>query len=578
MGVYLVCTAGNSQGRIWRFGQGWATLGRADDCEVVLDDNLVSRQHCRFHADANEVTFEDLKGLNPVLVNGLPVTRAVLRPGDQIAIGSSQLLVAGDAAMPGSAGGGMSSRPTVSWNDAAPIWMHSDTARDQISKRPGTIQDLVFLYDTVRVLDTLRGLDEVLLELKERLYERFHPTRLWIARVAGREVDLAGMDEQNKAAFPHTMARDAVQRGHGLLVPEVLSGDGPRSCRFTLAAPVSGGGATTGIIVMQTETPEGAYDEEDLRLLVLLSQLLGPILYSVEAFEQLRRDNECLRLGPEYPLELIGQSRAMGHIRRLAHQAATSDLHIVVTGETGTGKELVARLIHQQGPNRTQPFIVVNCAAIPKDLFESEFFGYEKGAFTGAAQRAEGMLAQANGGSLFLDEVGDLSIENQARILRAIELGTFRRIGGKHEEKVRVRVIAATNKDLAAAIAQGQFRKDLYHRLSGFEIHIPPLRERPSDIPVLAEYFLQAARHKSKRPLRGFSPQAIELLKERLWPGNVRELRTCILRAVSVTGSEEIQPRDIQSGMAVAMSEDGQPMISLADMEKQYITTALRMC
>ena len=177
-----------------------------------------------------------------------------------------------------------------------------------------------------------------------------------------------------------------------------------------------------------------------------------------------------------------------------------------------------------------------------------------------------------------MDEVGDLSLDNQARILRAIELGTFRRIGGKQETQVAIRVLAATNKDLSAALRQGAFREDLYHRLSGFEIHIPPLRERPSDIPVLAEHFLQEARNRARRPLRGFSPQAIELLKARLWPGNVRELRNCILRAISVTNSDEIQPDDVQGDAGIALSEAGQQILSLAEVEKQHIVAALRRC
>jgi len=224
--------------------------------------------------------------------------------------------------------------------------------------------------------------------------------------------------------------------------------------------------------------------------------------------------------------------------------------------------------------------VVVNCAAIPRDLFESEFFGYERGAFTGAQRRFDGLLVQAHGGTLFLDEIGELSLENQARILRAVEEGKFRRVGGNEEERVRVRIIAATNKDLRRALALGQFRNDLFHRLNGFEIHIPPLSERISDIPLLAEHFFSMAKNQAKRPLSGFAPETLVYLQNRPWRGNVRELRNWVLRAVALATSEWIHP-DISIEQLPETALDVHaplPAVSLAEMERRHIAAVLAQC
>ena len=243
-------------------------------------------------------------------------------------------------------------------------------------------------------------------------------------------------------------------------------------------------------------------------------------------------------------MPLVGRSPAMQGVYRMITRVLRNDLSVLVTGESGTGKELVAEAIHQLGSRRTGPFVAVNTAAIPHDLIESELFGHEKGAFTGAVTQAIGKFEQANGGTLFLDEIGDMPAEAQTRLLRALQSGRIRRVGGRQEIAVDVRIIAATNRDLGPLIAAGRFREDLYYRLNVVPIHMPPLRERTEDVEVLSQHFLgQAA--EDGLPRRLLTPSAIGALEARQWRGNVRELRNVIYRLALMAREDSIDTASI---------------------------------
>ncbi len=238
-------------------------------------------------------------------------------------------------------------------------------------------------------------------------------------------------------------------------------------------------------------------------------------------------------------MPLVGRSPAMQGVYRMITRVLRNDLTVLVTGESGTGKELVAEAIHQLGSRRTGPFVAVNTAAIPQDLVESELFGHEKGAFTGAVAQAIGKFEQANGGTLFLDEIGDMPAEAQTRLLRALQSGRIRRVGGRQEIAVNVRIIAATNRDLMPLIAAGKFREDLFYRLNVVPIELPPLRERREDVEVLSQHFLAQA-VEDGLPRRQLTPDAIALLEQRNWRGNVRELRNIIYRLALMSREDTI--------------------------------------
>jgi len=257
-------------------------------------------------------------------------------------------------------------------------------------------------------------------------------------------------------------------------------------------------------------------------------------------------------------LPLIGRSQAMQDVYRMITRVLRNDLTVLVLGESGTGKELVAEAIHQLGARKGKPFIAVNAAAIPRELIESELFGHERGAFTGATQRTTGKFEQAHGGTLFLDEIGDMPPEAQTRLLRALQSGRIRRVGGSEEIAIDVRIIAATNRDLAPMIAEGSFREDLYYRLAVVPIHLPPLREREGDVEPLARHFLRLAAREGL-PSRGLSPRATHLLNSQPWRGNVRELRNVVYRAALLSREEEIDEGTIRQLLAGRASTSSAP-------------------
>ena len=247
----------------------------------------------------------------------------------------------------------------------------------------------------------------------------------------------------------------------------------------------------------------------------------------------------------DYDIGIIGRTESMQNVFKLIGQLAGSDATALITGESGTGKELIARAIYGHSQRSEKPFIAINCAAIPENLLESELFGHEKGAFTGAASQRIGKFEQCNGGTLFLDEIGDMTSPTQTKILRVLQNGTFERVGGNQVVKVDVRIIAATNKPLEQAVAEKQFREDLFYRLNVVRIHVPPLRERRADVPLLVDYFLQKLAQKSKQPVRGVTSEALRLLVAHEWPGNVRELENVVQRALVVAKGDAILSGDL---------------------------------
>ncbi|HEX5644366.1 MAG TPA: sigma-54 dependent transcriptional regulator [Erythrobacter sp.] len=261
-------------------------------------------------------------------------------------------------------------------------------------------------------------------------------------------------------------------------------------------------------------------------------------------------------------MPMVGRSQAMQGVYRMITRVLRNDLTVLVTGESGTGKELVAEAIHQLGARKSGPFVAVNAAAIPSDLIESELFGHEKGAFTGAVTQAIGKFEQANGGTLFLDEIGDMPPEAQTRLLRALQSGRIRRVGGRQEIAVDVRIIAATNRDLAPMIAEGRFREDLFYRLNVVPIELPPLRERREDIEVLTQHFLNLAAEDGL-PRRQISREAVARLEQRRWRGNVRELRNVIYRLALLARDDVIEVEALDD--IIGPERDGNPASQALD-------------
>jgi PAS domain S-box-containing protein len=296
--------------------------------------------------------------------------------------------------------------------------------------------------------------------------------------------------------------------------------------------------------------------------------------------EKLQHENVALREEIEQAWmfeEVVGYSPALRSVLSAVSKVAPTDSTVLLTGETGTGKELIARAIHKKSPRRSRAFVAVNCAAIPQSLIASELFGHEKGAFTGALQRRLGKFELAEGGTIFLDEVGELPLETQIALLRVLQEREFQRVGGSEQIRANVRVLAATNRDLQKAIAAGAFRQDLFYRLEVFPIHIPPLRERIEDIPVLVEYFVARFARKAGKNIRSIEKEALELLESYPWPGNIRELENVIERSVIVCETETltIDPSWLSIGNLHPQGPTGSLGRKSSAEEKELIEKAL---
>jgi two-component system, NtrC family, response regulator HydG len=318
--------------------------------------------------------------------------------------------------------------------------------------------------------------------------------------------------------------------------------------RSILCVPMVVRDRALGALYLTTSRAD-TFDAEHLEFATAVANVAAVALDNVRHVAWLQRERARLQQDLEVEHSLVGTSAAMRRVYELVAKVAKSDATVLITGETGTGKELVARAVHFNGARGKRPFVAINCAALTETLLETELFGHERGAFTGAVAQKKGKLEMADGGTLFLDEVGELAQSLQSKLLRAVQLREFERVGGTRPVRIDVRFIAATNRSLQEDVAAGRFRRDLYHRLHVVEIHMAPLRERREDIAGLTSHFVERFARKSVRPIRGISPEALKYLMAYDWPGNIRELENTIERAVVLGTADHIMRDDLPDAL-----------------------------
>jgi len=352
-----------------------------------------------------------------------------------------------------------------------------------------------------------------------------------------------------------------------------------RRVESVLAVPLEIFDRLLGVIYLEITNPDRHFDEWHLQLLTAVGGIAGPALESARQLESLEAENE--RLLEEMSLEhnMVGESPRMREVFQFIQRAAPSDATVLINGESGTGKELIARAIHRASLRAHKPFVALNCAAMPENLLESELFGHERGAFTGAIAQKKGKLEVAEGGTIFLDEIGDMAPLLQAKLLRVLQEREFERVGGTKTIKMDVRILAATNRNLEEASKGGGFRHDLYFRLNVVSVRAPSLRDRREDIPLLALYFTKKYAARAKRPVSGISADARSCLQQYDWPGNVRELENAIERAVVLGSSDLILPEDLPEALLehAPLGSSGLPGFhdGVREAKKQLIQTAL---
>lgn len=344
------------------------------------------------------------------------------------------------------------------------------------------------------------------------------------------------------------------QTGESLLIPDVTKE--PRwykeisesigfKTRSIACVPLKVMNKIIGVVEIIDKAEGGSITKDDLKILSVFADLAALAIGNARKIEDDKREIKDLRRELDLKYELVGESKALRKVITDAVKVANSKTSTLILGESGTGKELLARLIHRMGSRRDMPMIVLNCAALPETLLEDELFGHEKGAYTGAAGQKIGKFELADGGTIFLDEIGEMSPGMQSKLLRILQEGVFYRVGGNKSIPVDVRVISATNRNIAEDVEEGRFRQDLYYRLNVVQIHMPTLRERKEDIPFLAQYFLNLFKQEKGQPTLTLSKKAMDAMLQYDWPGNVREMKNAIERAVVMGNGNEILPEDL---------------------------------
>jgi transcriptional regulator with GAF, ATPase, and Fis domain len=570
-------------------------IGRAPECSLLLEDAAVSRRHALLRRRSLAWLLEDLGSLGGTRHNRRMLKgTVVLAPNDEIEIGGSVFLFDSDFDLQNSDftdrsvyfAGPTEDTVELSALHAAPA--EPDPAEAANASALETIADLTRLFDAER-----HPMGEALNAAVSRVCRLFGAD---VAMLALWESATGTLRPAVTIAPEDVLADVATLRRVFHEKRAVLVSDRPRlaphpapnapkapATRSLLAAPVLSEGHALGVICVERHVLDG-YTLMQLRTLQSVGLLLGSLIEVRQ-----RAEVRLLRARFDDPQgsTLIGSSPAFRAALDMVRRVAPTPATVLLMGETGTGKEVMAREVHRlSGVGATGPFVAVNCAAIPESLFESELFGHERGAFTGAIAQRRGYIEQAHGGTLFLDEIGELSPAMQPKFLRFLQEQTFSRVGGSKVLRSQVRVVAATNRDLQKEVAEGRFREDLYHRLAVLPVKLPSLRERRADIRLLAEAFAQRHARAIGREIVGISDDAIIQLEKYEWPGNIRELSNCVERAVLLCDGKVLLPRHfILAGgrpapraEAGAVPSAGNDLRPLDAVEREHVLRVLRHC
>jgi Nif-specific regulatory protein len=592
MNPRLIALSGPMKDRIVALKETETTVGRESSNHLCLADLSVSRRHCIFTNDHGRITLCDLESFNGTSVNDVPVKERLLEHGDRVRIGDSMFLFLSRESDTEPLGAGVRieegadiTKEAVRLRQEDTLFLQPDRIIAALPKSERLARDLNALLKISAAINSIRGIETLERQLLEMIGAAISAE--WGAIILLEEnseefSSIAGWRRDAASAQPvqvsRTILRRVLDEGVSLLSNNVLEGEAEVSAeslvisrtRSLMVVPIALRGQTLGLIYLATSDPIVWFDEDHLQFVTAVASLAAVAFENVGHIAQLESENQRLQSETLLAHNIVGEGERIRPVLNFIARVAPTDSTVLIRGESGTGKELAARAIHSNSPRATKPFVAINCAALTETLLESELFGHEKGAFTGATSQKKGKFEVADGGTIFLDEMGEMSLVLQAKLLRVLQEQEFERVGGTRPLKVDVRLIAATNRDLEAMIKQGTFRQDLYYRLNVVSLVMPPLRERREDIPLLANYFATKYSQKCKRQIRGISSEARACLKDYDWPGNVRELENAIERAVVLGSSDLIRPEDLPE--AVLESEPEGAVSASATIGKYHET------
>jgi transcriptional regulator with GAF, ATPase, and Fis domain len=549
--------------------EGEISLGREGTNLVAINDPSVSRRHCLLRRVDERFQVQDLESRNGTLVNGLAVKEHWLRHGDEIAIGDSSflfLLEEEDRVLP--AGrvefeDGQLTAETRLIHPKEVVYLQPELLQRELPASSRVARNLNALLKISQAVHAIRDLEELQAQLLDQIFEVVPAGRGAILLSDGGAREFSSLyararqpGHSQSVTVSRTIARQVMEKGVAILGGDVRGGElkdveslAASQVRSLLCVPLTLFQRVIGCIYLDSVNPTNRFHEEHLQLVAAIAGISAVALDNARRLQWLEQENQRLMVEVSQERSLVGESKSMKDIYQFLTRVAPAESTVLIEGESGTGKELAARALHRNSARATKPFVAINCAAIPESLLESDLFGHERGAFTGAAALKKGRLEVADGGVVFLDEIGELAPTLQVKLLRVLQEREFERVGGTQSIKVDIRLIAATNRDLDDAVRKGQFRQDLYYRLAVVRIKMPTLAERKDDIPMLTRHFLQKYAKRCKVKVKPVSREAMAFLVNHDWPGNVRELENAIERALVLGSSDTVLPEDLPESL-----------------------------
>ena len=597
----LLVLAGPSKDSTIPLPDGDATVGRDPNSAVSLADASVSRKHCLLRQEEDgRFQIKDLDSRNGTLVNGVAVKEQWLRHGDEIATGDSVflfLLEEEDQAVPISCVEFDDSHPTAETKVIHPrevVYLQPERLLRELPATSQVARNLNALLKISRVVHATRGLEELQAQLLDLIFEVIPAGRgaILLAEGAGQEFNCLYARTRH-AGHPQlvrvsrTIARQVMKENVAILGVDVAASGALRDVeslvasevRSLLCVPLTVFQRVIGCIYLDSTNSANRFQEDHLQLMAAIAGISAVALDNARRVQWLEQENQRLITEVRQEQSLVGEGARMKEIFQFLARVAPTESTVLIEGESGTGKELAARALHRNSHRGSKQFVAINCAAIPESLLESDLFGHERGAFTGAAVLKKGRLEVADGGVVFLDEIGELAPALQVKLLRVLQEREFERVGGTHTIKVDIRLIAATNRDLNEAVRNGQFRQDLYYRLAVVRLTMPPLRERREDIPMLTRHFVQKYAKRSKVKPKPVSREAMAALVNYEWPGNVRELENAVERALVMGSSDSVLLEDLPESLmeqeSAAELHEGKYHASVKELKKQLIFDAV---
>ena len=532
------------------------SLGSSPECDVTLPDPLVPESFAHIHFDGQVYTIATTSRRHEVSINGKKRKKHRLTHDDRIVIGAIEL--------------------RFSLLDEAP------PIENEAAETMADLDAYQKLYDFSARLLQKHDLTDLLNELMDSVIDITSADKGFLVLMEGDQLDVKvarNLKRENIAdalsQLSDSIVAKVIETRRPVVISDAMNDDEFSSSqsiiklRLTsvICVPLLEKGNLIGIIYVGNDSVVDLFQDETMRVLTVFAAQASLIISNAMLMNELKVDNQQLsrRLEELNFGEIVGTSRPMQEVFRKVDKVASTDISVLITGETGTGKELIAREIHRRSPRRDLPFVTINCGAIPENLLESELFGHVKGSFTGAVANKAGKFQAADGGTLFLDEIGEMPLNLQVKILRAIQEKIVVKVGDTRPEAVDIRILAATNRELEEEIRQARFREDLYYRLNVVNLHLPPLRDRGDDIPVIARYLLSRYSKEYDTRVKGFSPNAAVAIRKYDWPGNIREMENRLKKAIVLAEGNLIGPEDL------GLSGDALPSIlSLAAAKEKF--------